>query len=72
VVRACIERSGDPNLTPADGMAPLQYAAAEGHAAIVELLLEAGAKKDAKRRDGRTASEFATLRGHHAIAKRLA
>jgi len=54
-----------------DGMTPLMAAAACGHEAAVELLLQTGA--DPARRDarGRTAAAYARAAGHPHLAARL-
>lgn len=49
----------------------LMYAAAEGQAAVVDVLLEAGADPKLKDVDGDTASDFALRRGFFNLANRL-
>ena len=61
----------DVNGTNALKMTPLHIAARQGHIAIVEVLLAAGANPRAKAERGRTASGIARSKGHHAIAQRL-
>jgi ankyrin repeat protein len=63
------EENGPPD--EADGMTPLMAAAAGGHEAVVELLLERGA--DPARRDGqgRAAAAHARAAGHLDLADRL-
>ncbi|MEM6909999.1 MAG: ankyrin repeat domain-containing protein [Verrucomicrobiota bacterium] len=48
---------------------PLMYAAAEGLASVVSLLLEKGADPEHRDRDGDTAADFARRAGHLAVAK---
>jgi ankyrin repeat protein len=52
------------------GMTPLCQAAENGHRAVVNLLLEAGAKLEHKDISGRTPLSWAAV-GHYAIAKLL-
>jgi hypothetical protein len=63
------EEDGPPG--EVDGLTPLMAAAAGGHEAIVELLLERGA--DPARRDGqgRAAAAHARAAGHVHLAERL-
>jgi hypothetical protein len=74
-VRALVPRAGSPEEDgPPDapgGMTPLMAAAAAGHEAVVELLLERGA--DAAKRDaeGRSAAHHARAAGHAHLAERL-
>ena len=50
---------------------PLHWAAYRGHRETAELLLEQGARRDARGRFGRTAEEWATEEGHHGVAELL-
>ena len=74
-VRALLPPCGNPEEDgPPDapgGVTPLMAAAAGGHEAVVEVLLECGA--DAARRDakGRTAAHHARAAGHPHLAERL-
>ncbi|HYZ33830.1 MAG TPA: ankyrin repeat domain-containing protein [Crenalkalicoccus sp.] len=74
-LRALLPPCGDPaadGLADApDGVTPLMAAAAGGHEAVVELLLQCGA--DAARRDaqGRSAAYHARAAGHPHLAARL-
>ena len=61
----------DVNGTNALKMTPLHIAARQGHLAIVEVLLAAGADPRAKAERGRTPSGIARSKGHHSIAQRL-
>lgn len=51
------------------GWTPLMVACADGHRDIAELLLEAGANRDATDPLGWTANEHATYRGHLAVSE---
>ncbi|KAM3077065.1 hypothetical protein ACMFMF_004980 [Clarireedia jacksonii] len=50
---------------------PLSWAAIRGHEAVVKLLLERGAKLEAKDRDSQTPLLWAAQRGHKAVVKLL-
>jgi len=49
----------------------LHYAAANGHKAVVDLLLSKGAKADAQTEGGATPLHFAAVKGYEAVAKSL-
>jgi cytohesin len=66
-----LEAGADPNARQESGFVPLHDAAANGNAALVELLLKHGARADAKTDDGKTAGEMAAERGHKELAERL-
>ena len=74
-VRALVPPAGNPEEDgppgAPGGITPLMAAAAGGHEAVVELLLECGA--DASRRDaqGRSAAAHARAAGHDHLAERL-
>lgn len=53
------------------GFAPLCWAAAEGHEAVVRLLVDAGAAVDAIDREGVTPLLCAAAEGHEAVVKLL-
>jgi len=53
------------------GATPLHWAAEEGHFEVAQLLLRFGAKLDVRNRQGETAVDLATLRGHHDIANAI-
>ncbi|KAG4432770.1 hypothetical protein IFR05_011753 [Cadophora sp. M221] len=50
---------------------PLSWAAANGHEAVVKLLLEKGAELETSSSSGRTPLSFAAARGHEAVVKLL-
>lgn len=53
------------------GQVPLQWAAYQGHEAVVKVLLERGANMEVKDRDGRTPLSLAAYWGHEAVVKVL-
>lgn len=61
----------DLHLPDAQGWTPLRWAAAHGHAALVRLLLQHGARVDDRDADGWTALRWAVHRGHMQVAKVL-
>jgi ankyrin repeat protein len=73
LAKMLIERGANVNATDKLGMTPLLWAASSdfGDAAMVELLLKAGAKADAKNRDGRTALELARAYKHDYLVPAL-
>ena len=54
-----------------DTTGPLHEAARQGHAQIVEMLLEAGADPRRVDANGRTPLDLAAAQGHTAIVERL-
>ena len=58
-----LERGGDPNAASFEGVTPLIVAAQRRHHEITTLLLAAGADPDLVDSGGRTARDWATLRG---------
>ena len=66
-----LEAGADPNARQERGFAPLHDAAANGNAALVELLLKHGALADAKTDDGKTPADMAAERGHKEVIERL-
>jgi ankyrin repeat protein/cytochrome c553 len=74
LAKMLIARGANVNATDKLGMTPLLWAVSSdfGDAAMVALLLESGAKADAKNRDGRTALELARAYGHDYLVPALA
>jgi ankyrin repeat protein len=73
LAKMLIDRGANVNATDKLGMTPLLWAASSdfGDPAMVELLLKAGAKADAKNRDGRTALELARTYKHDYLVPAL-
>ena len=73
LAKMLIDRGANVNATDKLGMTPLLWAASSdfGDPAMVELLLKAGAKADAKNRDGRTALELAQSYKHDYLVPAL-
>lgn len=69
-----LDHGADPNARQEGRgrFTPLHSAAANGDEAIVDLLLARGADPASAADDGRTAADFASERGHDALAERLA
>lgn len=70
-VKSALARGMDPNTVAADGHPVLVTAAREGNGRVVDVLLAAGARVDARNGFGDTALMMAALNGHLDIAKRL-
>ncbi|XP_047101843.1 protein phosphatase 1 regulatory subunit 27-like [Schistocerca piceifrons] len=60
VARLLLRATADPNARDGRGWTPLHWAAANGHAEVAAVLLEAGADKGATASDGRTALDLAS------------
>ncbi len=58
ILEVMLKRVGDVNLRNHDGMTPLHIAAVHGSANMLKLLIQAGAKVDARRTDGSSALFF--------------
>jgi ankyrin repeat protein len=73
LAKMLIARGANVNATDKLGMTPLLWAASSdfGDASMVELLLESGARADAKNRDGRTALELARAYKHDYLLSAL-
>ena len=59
------------NCTNTDGWTPLHVAASEGHAPLVEILIEYGAMIDARTKNFRTPLHIACIRGNFAVIQAL-
>ena len=59
------------NAAATDKWTPLHLAAASGHAAVADLLLDANASLTATDDFGETPAQIAELGGNHALAKRM-
>lgn len=71
-VRALIARGADVNASePSQNQDALMWAAAERHADVVRLLIEAGANPQAQTKKGFTALHFATREGDLATTRQL-
>jgi len=71
MVRALIEAGANIEKTTTLGETPLMYAAKRHSVRAVEVLLERGAAKDTKDRDGKSARDHARSRGPHAEIEEL-
>ncbi|MBL7114307.1 MAG: ankyrin repeat domain-containing protein [Kiritimatiellae bacterium] len=65
------KKSGVNEVDSGEHWTPLMFAAAEGHADVVKVLLAAGADVNMQDVDGETAGYFARQRGHVELAKML-
>jgi ankyrin repeat protein len=69
---ALLRNGHDPNIQDGDGWTPLSRAAANGHEAVVKLLLDkVSVDPDSKDKYGRTPLRWAAEKGHEAVAKLL-
>src|SRR5215208_7101507 len=72
MVRSLIRQRVDVNVAQGDGMTALHWAAMQGNASEVRLLLGAGAKVEATTRNGAyTPLHLATRNGHAAAVRAL-
>lgn len=71
-LRASLSNGADPNLCRSDGTTPLYWAAAKNSSALVEVLVESGARVEAERQeDGHTSLHQAVAHGNVEIVKAL-
>lgn len=71
VIKQAIADGADVNETNDKGVTPLHVAAKNGVLTTVVLLLECGADRDAKNKDGKTPAEVARIAGHEKVAAKL-
>ena len=71
VVRRLVDAGADVQAPAEGGWTPLHLAASRGSVALVEFLLDRGARADACSSDGRSAADVARERGHADAAERL-
>lgn len=72
-VTALVAGGADVNQGHAEArLTPAMFAAYFGHDAVVQLLLEKGARANAKDAAGASAADWAAQAGHQAVAERLA
>lgn len=64
IARALIDHGADVNAVQNDDFTPLMAAAQNGQMEMIELLLAKGARPDAKRANGQSATDFARESGH--------
>lgn len=67
LVQFHLRRDSDANRLDKDGISPLMYAAARGHAEICQILLEGGADPFLQNRQGQDALALARSAGHHSV-----
>jgi len=70
-VRLLVAHGAQVNVAQRGGWTPLHQAADHGNQRLVELLLEAGADRQAKSSDGRTPAQMAAEKGFHQTAETL-
>ncbi|MGB7191009.1 MAG: ankyrin repeat domain-containing protein [Acidobacteriaceae bacterium] len=70
-VRLLLEAGADVNATQAGGFTALHQAAAAGKLEMIALLLESGARRDARCDQGKLPCDYALERGHAAVAELL-
>ncbi|HKG57592.1 MAG TPA: ankyrin repeat domain-containing protein [Candidatus Limnocylindrales bacterium] len=71
VARMLIEAGADVSSVMADGFTPLHAAAQNGDIELIDLLLDRGARLDARTGDGQTSADVAEKANHPMLAKRL-
>lgn len=67
-----LEAGADVNATQAGGFTPLHQAAAAGKQQVIALLLQNGARRDARCDQGKLPVDYARERNHAAVAEMLA
>ncbi|HEY5799422.1 MAG TPA: ankyrin repeat domain-containing protein [Burkholderiaceae bacterium] len=72
IVKALLDRAARVNAVSPTLETPLTMAAREGHVAVLTLLLDAGADRKAKNKEGARAVDLATFGRHDDAAKLLA
>jgi ankyrin repeat protein len=70
-VKLLLEAGADVNAVQAGGFTPLHQAAAAGKLDMIALLLEHGARRDARCDQGKIPADYARERGHGAAAELL-
>jgi len=70
-VRLLLEAGADVNATQAGGFTALHQAASAGKLEIIAVLLENGARRDARCDQGKLPSDYARERGHTTVAELL-
>lgn len=70
-ISALLEAGADASATTAGGVRPIHLAASRGAEEVVRELIGRGAKADVRTDDGKTAAQFASERGHPAVASML-
>ncbi len=71
VIRLLIERGADVNAIQTAGYRPLHEASAAGRTDLVQMLLDAGADRTVRCDRNKTPADYATERGHTAVATML-
>jgi ankyrin repeat protein len=71
VARMLIEARADVNATQEGGYTPLHAAAQNGDVELIDLLLDRGARLDARTAKGETPADLADAANHPMLAKRL-
>jgi len=72
IVRILLEKGADPNISDkSENFTALMFAAAEGQAEVVRVLLLHGASWDKTDADGETALDFARSNGHSEVVQLL-
>lgn len=70
-VAELLKAGADPNHTESDGWSALHWAARKGHEQVCELLLQYGAKIDAKDKGCNTPLDWAESRDYTTVATAL-